>query len=56
VTEIYWSEDENILKQFWRVLQAGFEEGSNKYYFSNMFSLKLMEKWQMGQMLSRGTT
>jgi hypothetical protein len=37
--EIYWSVDEIILKQYWRVLFNDFEEMSpNKFYFSNIFS------------------
>jgi hypothetical protein len=31
-TEIYWSVDEVILKQYWTVVYSDFEEVSNKYY------------------------
>jgi hypothetical protein len=45
-TEIYWSLDEVILEQCWRVLHSGFKVVSNNYYFSIMFSPLLLGKWR----------
>jgi hypothetical protein len=35
-----FSEDEVIIKKYWSVLNGDFEEGSHKFYFSNLFPSK----------------
>ena len=37
-TESHWSLHDVIMKQYWRVFYSDFEEYSNNYYFSNIFS------------------
>jgi hypothetical protein len=42
---VYWSLDEVILEQYWRVLFSGCKGVSNNYYFFNMFS----RRWEKGK-------
>jgi hypothetical protein len=37
--QIYWSLEEDILEQYWRVLYSGLKVVSNNYYFQYVFTL-----------------